>query len=100
MSVVPSIRAAMPTPVPGPLTAILTFGLAFMKFSAQTELTGVTVFEPMILIEPDKVEASAAGELLVHPDNMRATASIKGIKHSLSDFVILSSCCSMLLLPL
>jgi len=63
-----------------------------MKFSAQTELNGVTVFDPTILIEPEKVEESADGKLLLQPEKARAIASIKGTSHFLDDFDNFSSC--------
>jgi hypothetical protein len=55
------MRAVIPTPEPGPLTAMLTPGFFFMNSSAQTELMGVTVFDPMIFIEPDRPSPPVLG---------------------------------------
>jgi hypothetical protein len=78
MSVVLSIREAMPTPEPGPLTAMLTLELAFMKSSAHTALKGVTVFDPIILNEP--VSEGAVDEGVVEGvDVVPQPAKIKAI---------------------
>jgi len=45
----------MPAPEPGPETAMFTFGFTPMNSSAHTALSGVTVFEPIILIDPESV---------------------------------------------
>ena len=76
ISVVPLIRAAIPAPDPGPLTAIFTFGCIFMNSSAQTEVSGVTVLEPMILKEPESSSPIGVVVLwLLHPAaTMNSTA--------------------------
>jgi hypothetical protein len=73
-----SMRAAIPTPEPGPLTAMLTLGLTFMKFSAHTELKGVTVFDPMILNEP--VSAETVDEGVVVPEGIVVVALLQPAK--------------------
>ena len=84
MSVVPSMSAAIPAPEPGPLTAIFTCELAFMKSSAHTELNGVTVFEPIILKEPERTDVVGLGvDVLLQPARIRAISIIaaKGMNH-------------------
>ncbi len=87
----------MPAPEPGPLTAILTSELAFMKFSAHTELSGVMVLEPMILNEPDNAGVVFVGvvvgvevgvAVVPQPVTSRAaaSASARGKNHFLTDF--------------
>jgi len=48
MSVVPSIRAEMPTPLPPPVTVTVADGLTFMYSSASFWERGRTVSEPLI----------------------------------------------------
>ena len=61
-----------------------------MKSSAHIELSGVTVFEPMILKEPDSVEVvDVAGVVGVplQPARKKANSSVtaRGISHFLLD---------------
>ena len=51
----------MPTPEPGPETAMLVLGFFFMNSSAQTLEIGVTVLDPMTLMEPTNSLAVGLG---------------------------------------
>ena len=91
---------AMPTPEPGPLTAMLTSVLAFIKSSAYTELKGVTVFDPIILNEPDRagVVAVVVGvDVDVVPQlakiKARTSTSARGKSHFLTDLNNVFSFC-------
>ncbi|MBT9165136.1 MAG: hypothetical protein DDT23_01151 [candidate division WS2 bacterium] len=53
ISVVPSIKAFMPTPEPPPATEIFTLGCWSINFSAQLAPKSTMVSDPFILIEPD-----------------------------------------------
>jgi hypothetical protein len=75
MSVVPSMSAAIPTPEPGPLIDMLACGFCPMKSSAHTELNGVTVFDPMILMEVDGVPPQAART------RTKASTTIRGMSN-------------------
>jgi hypothetical protein len=83
---------------------MLTLGLAFIKSSAQTELKGVTVFDPIILNDPERAGAVVVGavvvgvvavgvELALHPAKVKAITSIsaRGMSHSLTDWTNLFS---------
>jgi hypothetical protein len=59
-----------------------------MKSSAHTELSGVIVFEPIILKEPERTGVVGLGvEVLLQPARTRAKSSIaaRGINHFLVD---------------
>jgi hypothetical protein len=63
-----------------------------MKFSAHTELNGVTVFEPMILNEPDNVDVavevvvvSVEDELQPVRTNAITSIGTSGKNHFLKD---------------
>jgi hypothetical protein len=70
-----------------------------MKFSAQTELKGVTVFDPIILNDPERAGAVVVGavvvgvELALHPAKVKAITSIsaRGMSHFLTDWTNLFS---------
>jgi hypothetical protein len=79
---------------------MLTLGLVFIKVSDQTELSGVTVLEPMILNEPERAGTVAVGVAvgvgvgvaegvaLPQPTKTMAAASTsdRGSNHFLIDF--------------
>jgi hypothetical protein len=55
-----------------------------MKSSAHTELSGVTVFEPIILKEPERAGVVGLGvEVLLQPARTRAKSSVatRGMNH-------------------
>jgi hypothetical protein len=61
-----------------------------MKSSAHIEVNGVTVFEPIILKDPERVDAVGLGpgvEVLLHPVKMRARS--KSTVRSRGQFLIL-----------
>jgi hypothetical protein len=59
-----------------------------MNSSAHTELSGVTVFDPMILSEPERTDVVGLGvEVLLQPARTRAKSNIaaRGMNHFLVD---------------
>lgn len=72
----------MPAPEPGPLTAMFTLGCFFMNSSAHTVVSGVTVFDPMMLKEPDNSVGDAGagvGACLAQPAAMTIKLAISNI---------------------
>jgi hypothetical protein len=82
---------------------MLTLGLAFIKSSAQTELKGVTVFDPIILNEPESAGVVGVGavvtgvvvgvDAVLQPTKTTAKSSTnaRGMSHSLTDWTNLFS---------
>ena len=76
----------MPAPEPGPLTAIRTFGCTFINCSAHIKVSGVTVLEPIILIEPDSsslgdVGADSAQPMTVTVNPIIIIIKVNGNQH-------------------
>jgi hypothetical protein len=76
---------------------MLTLGLTFIKFSAHTELKGVTVFDPIILNEPERAGVVGVGvvvtgvevgvDAVLQPVKTKARTSIsaRGKSHFFTD---------------